>query len=88
MSKNYTTVQLLTIPQSMFKCGDLVKYNLGVSGSSFIYFGEIVGRIWIETEGSSDWEYIVHLSMISNDGMIYYSQDEDFVSESKLSFYV
>jgi hypothetical protein len=87
MPDNLNTVQQLTIPQSMFKRGDLVKYSLGFLGSTAIYFGEIVGRIWTETEDSSDWEYIVHVSTILNDGMIYFSQDEDFVPESKLSFF-
>jgi hypothetical protein len=85
MSKNLNTVQLLTITDSQYKCGDAVKYSIHFNDVTIKYFGHVISRSWIDEPGISYWEYIVHCGHILRNGVQLGYHDCDSVKECDLT---
>lgn len=85
MPDNLTTVQLLTIPQSKFKLGDLVSYTIKFQTRSTTYFGKVVSRIWTnDSSNISYWEYLVENFVVFKNGSLSDFEGTDPVLESDL----
>jgi hypothetical protein len=85
MPKNCNTVQLLTITDSRYKLGDMVKYKIDFGDTTIEYFCCVIGRTWVNDESEIPyWEYIVEYKRKIKNGKLVKFVGWDTVGENEL----